>query len=732
MASVSQWDPYDVALDLTATVSSVTRTSATKYTVKYSVKWETHWDTETNFGMKATSGDGSVVLNAFGKYAQSGSGTLTASYSISGNGSASKSSSVKFTNWEEDGHGTVIQSASKSISLSYTVPAWTSYTVSYNANGGSGAPSAQTKWKDQALTLSTTKPTRTGYSFKGWATSSGGSVAYASGGTIAAGTNQNLTLYAVWQANTYTVSYNANGGTGAPGNQTKTYGVTLTLSSTKPTRTNYNFKGWATSAGGSVKYAAGGSYTSNSNITLYAVWELAYIKPRISSLSAARCDSSGSVTDEGTYGLIKFKWETDKTVSSVKITCNGSTTSVSASGTSGDVNQPIGSGNLSAETSYTVTVTVTDSNGSSSASVTLLAMNLPIDVKANGNGVAFGKPADLDGYLDSQYPIMARDQIYLGRSTSDSVAPIGGIHIHDLRNVTPDTDMFGNNRMNVYFDKGGDDNWKSILHLKGWGSGYAAHQLAFNAHTSAGIGDLFHRTGLGSSWNGWRTILDSYNYSSYALPKAGGTVTGALNVDGGFTANSWVDVFGTLYLNKTTDAAIDSDNRPALIVGPYNASHIEIDQNEILAKANGTSRATLYLGSTGDTVVIRNFSYGVNNVLWSGGSYMSDGQTATLSNAVTNQAHGIVLIWSAYVDGASANQNFNTTFVPKYFVSAHGGKGVGTWLTNGTGSIVGSKYVYVSDTKITGYSGNSTGETWRESNFHTTNNYWVLRYVVGV
>lgn len=72
---------------------------------------------------------------------------------------------------------------------------------------------------------------------------------------------------------TYTVSYNANGGSGAPSAQTKTYGKNLTLSIDKPTRKGYNFKGWATTASGSVKYAAGGTYSDNASVTLYAVWE---------------------------------------------------------------------------------------------------------------------------------------------------------------------------------------------------------------------------------------------------------------------------------------------------------------------------------------------------------------------------------------------------------------------------------------------------------------------------
>ncbi len=119
-----------------------------------------------------------------------------------------------------------------------------------------------------------TKPTRSGYTFKGWATSSTATVAsYQPGSTYTA--NANVTLYAVWSKNPsqYTVSYNANGGSGAPSSQTKTEGVTLTLSATKPTRSGYTFLGWSTSSTAiSATYSAGGSYTANAGATLYAVW----------------------------------------------------------------------------------------------------------------------------------------------------------------------------------------------------------------------------------------------------------------------------------------------------------------------------------------------------------------------------------------------------------------------------------------------------------------------------
>lgn len=87
-------------------------------------------------------------------------------------------------------------------------------------------------------------------------------------------------------AKSYTVSYNANGGSGAPASQTKTHGTALTLSSVKPTRSGHTFLGWSTSSTAtSASYQPSGSFTSNADTTLYAVWkqlgvaEYKYVKP---------------------------------------------------------------------------------------------------------------------------------------------------------------------------------------------------------------------------------------------------------------------------------------------------------------------------------------------------------------------------------------------------------------------------------------------------------------------
>lgn len=413
MATVSKWTPFGVALDITATGATVTRTSATQFTVKINASWETYYSgAQTNYGMTASSGGVTSTISAFnGTKRSNGSSSFTGTYSISGNGAATKTITVTFRNFNTDNG----DSATKTVSFSVSVPAWTSYKITYNANGGSGAPGSQTKWKDQALTLSNTKPTRTGHSFLGWSTSSTAtSATYSAGGSYTA--NSAATLYAVWKANTYTVKYNANGGSGAPANQTKTYGKTLTLSSTKPTRTNYTFKGWGTSASAtSVSYASGASYTTNAAITLYAVWELSYVKPIITGFSLNRSNSSGTTTDDGTYARVKFNWTTSISVKTVTIEYrqSGSTTwttvTVATSGTSGSVDRTING--FDVEKTYDFRITVNDGINSLIKFDMLTALMYLIDFKNGGDGIAFGKPAELSDTADFGYQAMFRDMV---------------------------------------------------------------------------------------------------------------------------------------------------------------------------------------------------------------------------------------------------------------------------------------------------------------------------------
>ena len=225
------------------------------------------------FNANGGSGAPSSVTKYYGETVALPTTTPTRSgYTFSGWGTYSSDTSANYP----PGSNYTSNSGSTLYAIwTANVPEPETYTVSYNANGGSGAPSAQVKTEDVTLTLSSTKPTRSGYTFKGWSTSkTATSPTYYAGGSYTA--NASATLYAVWEQNaptTYTVSYNANGGSGAPSSQTKTHNVTLTLSSTKPTRSGYTFLGWSTSSTAtSPTYYASGSYTANASATLYAVW----------------------------------------------------------------------------------------------------------------------------------------------------------------------------------------------------------------------------------------------------------------------------------------------------------------------------------------------------------------------------------------------------------------------------------------------------------------------------
>lgn len=298
---------------------------------------------------------------------------------------------------------------------------YATYKVTYNANGGSSAPAAQTKTYGTALTLSSAKPTRTGYTFKGWNTEANGSgTNYASGASYTV--NGAITLYAVWTANTYAVTYDANGGEAAPSKQTKTHGKALTLSSAKPTRPNYTFKGWGTSATTkTVSYAAGASYTNNADITLFAIWELSYTKPRITNLKVDRCDSSGNWQDDGSDIRIVFDYELDKNETPTMLFSWKVSTdlvwieTVSLSDNNTDFHIQTGTygsgyaGTIDTEKTYVWQLEVSDSGGGTTLTGTVSSLVLPIDIKpqepgGTGDnakpGVAVGKVAEKRGIFD--------------------------------------------------------------------------------------------------------------------------------------------------------------------------------------------------------------------------------------------------------------------------------------------------------------------------------------------
>ena len=148
------------------------------------------------------------------------------------------------------------------------------YTVTYNYGNGTanttglaidGFPYSTAETKFPA------NPTRTGYTFKGWYTAASGGTQVTSSTTVTSTSNH--TLYAQWTPNTYTVNFNANGGSVGTASKTVTYDSTYGTLPTPAERTGYTFKGWFTAASGGTQVTSSTKVTSTSNHTLHAQWE---------------------------------------------------------------------------------------------------------------------------------------------------------------------------------------------------------------------------------------------------------------------------------------------------------------------------------------------------------------------------------------------------------------------------------------------------------------------------
>lgn len=526
--------------------------------------------------------------------------------------------------------------ASKTVSI----PALANYTISYSANGGSGAPSSQTKYYGKNLTLSSTTPTRTGHTFKGWATSASGSVAYLAGANYTA--NSGATLYAVWEANKYPVNYNANGGTGAPASQEKTYGQTLTLSNIIPTRENYTFKGWGTSASATTAtYQAKAAYTADATVTLYAVWELAYAKPRIKNFRAFRCDAeTTAIDDNGTALGVSFEWATDQSVREATLSwtpANGggrtaTTLSVdSFPDKSGVYETQSADTGFNLETTYQVALTIRDGDGDcyNVAFATLPGANFVVDFKAGGDGVAFGKPAELSGVLDVDFKAHFRN----------GFVPVVLPPEKDLNDVMDPNTYIGANLTNYKYHCGGE-------------------KLPFTTGTFS-----LEVVGMGEDGQIKQRIT---------------------------------------YCHKTTSRAWER-----------------------------LYHSTNDVKSWGDWVCVSDFD---GQLLWSGGYYMQASHDIALSEPVSKQRSGIVLVFSEYFEGVVRDYGFATFYIPKHTISKHGDGTGNTYnfvMSGGLFGYIACKNLYITDTHIKGHEFNTQAGTG-ESGIKYDNKKFVLRYVIGI
>lgn len=265
--------------------STLTAARTTSYTFR-------NWNTAVNGNGTSYAPGTSYTENAsVTLYAQWNSNTTTAAVTLP----TPTLSSYTFKGWNSNSGASSGSTGSYTPTGNVTLYAiWQqnkTYTVTFNPNGGTVSPTSKTVTNGSTYGDLPT-PTKSNYRFDGWYTASSGGTTVTSSTTVNLAANQ--TLYAHWTyiPKTYTVAYNANGGTGTPSSQTKEENVSLTLSSVKPSKyyiiqynaaggtvtpasknVNCTFKNWNTAqGGGGSSYEPGGAYTANANVTLYAQW----------------------------------------------------------------------------------------------------------------------------------------------------------------------------------------------------------------------------------------------------------------------------------------------------------------------------------------------------------------------------------------------------------------------------------------------------------------------------
>ena len=307
-----------------------------------------------------------------------------------------------------------------------------SYTVSYNANGGSSTPSNQTKWIDTPITLANAI-TRTGYKFVGWGKTKD-TKTYNAGASY--NENSSVTLYAVWEPNTYTVTYSKgtySSATNLPSNQTKTHDKNLTLSNTRPALQYYNFLYWKDNNG--KIYYPGSVYSGNAAVTLTAVFEQYYEPPRITAFKVERCLNDGTIKDSGTQVKVTVSYQADNysnTGVNIDVLWNVSNSSVklnhkhrilSANKKASDtVSYTIKTdvfNNFSANSSYEFVVIVYDETDKTQSTVAVLNSQLfPIDIRKGGKGVAIGGVAETNDLFDVYFNTKFRKELTVGGATT--------------------------------------------------------------------------------------------------------------------------------------------------------------------------------------------------------------------------------------------------------------------------------------------------------------------------
>jgi uncharacterized repeat protein (TIGR02543 family) len=310
---------YTSVYDSITVYAQWTADAPTQYTVTFDADGGSHGTQTKTVNSGETLGASSMPSNP-----------TRSGYTFGGWYTARYGSGSQFT-------GSTSVNSSITVYAKWTVNAPTQYTVTYNANGGSGtAPFAQTVNDGSSATVAGQGYlSYTGKTFTGWNTNSNGTgTAYAAGASLTI--IGDVTLYAQWQTNaptTYTLTYNANGGSGTtPSAKTVNAGSSVTVAGRGSlTYSGKTFTGWNTNDSGTgTAYAAGSYITISRDVNLYAQWtdDLSQVPSNLSLDDALTWITTNAVG--GSYYTITLK--SDETIAPKTLSYDGKNIGITIQG----------------------------------------------------------------------------------------------------------------------------------------------------------------------------------------------------------------------------------------------------------------------------------------------------------------------------------------------------------------------------------------------------------------
>lgn len=398
-------------------------------------------------------------------------------------------------------------------------------------------------------------------------------------------------------------------------------------------------------------------------------------------------------------------FDAGSTVSKVAISFGGASASKTAgSGSTTFSITPTQSG------TQKIVATITDSRGATTtvevANINVVAYNIPVAYLSARRCTQAGVPFDFGSYVSITYRATFTD---VNNNQVTGVLKFGTTTV----NISD-----GNEHTNVYPADSEQTFLITLVYTDSYGKSSATKSMTLSKAfvlmdwssdgTGMALGESAEsnkiKIGNLQTWHGSDIVIDKNNASIYGVSKD-----------------------GTKYKSNFQPVNVNND----CVVG-YDNWRLN-EGNLLLCGVNVELRT--YNNSGWFSINGRNF--GTNKVLWTGAWYMSyvngSAQTAVLSEAVSKQPNGIVIVFSSYSPTTSTVNNWDWSFhfIPKEFVKSHNGNGTNLGNFHAQQNYAWTKYLYISDTQIMGANYNASTGTGANG-IKYTNNAMVMREVIGV